>query len=106
MKTAQLPFEEIQTLDEVMAEGTAALLLPIRSIFRPSTQETVVYQGGSDVPGPACRILRKAIDNIMHGRIKDRRQWVVLVIPASETDESTSKAVEKGEIGIEIQVTS
>ncbi|RLL99567.1 hypothetical protein CFD26_107503 [Aspergillus turcosus] len=93
----ELPFEEIQTLSEVMAVGTAALLVPIREIYRPSTKLTVVYQDGGEAPGPACRILRKAIENIMRGRIPDQWQWCVPVVAEAEMDtpmdggESSSK---------------
>ena len=60
----------------MLAAGTAAALLPIRSITRPSTSETVSYiDDSSEEPGPVCSILLSTLKGIQSGKMKDTFGW-------------------------------
>lgn len=49
-----IKYEELPSFTEVMAAGTAAALVPVRSITMRSRNDKFTYQGGSADPGPAC----------------------------------------------------
>ena len=50
--------------------------MPIRSITRPSTGETVSYiEDISQSPGPICEKLLRALKGIQSGKIKDTFGW-------------------------------
>jgi branched-chain amino acid aminotransferase len=63
-----------------MAAGTAAALVPIRSITRPSDNKTSTYiPESSDEPGPVCLKLLETLKGIQLGKIKDTFGWNSLV---------------------------
>lgn len=62
-----------------MAVGTAAALLPIKSITRKSTSDKFVYQNGADQPGPCTLKLSETIKGIQKGKIEDTFGWCVAV---------------------------
>lgn len=69
-------YAEISSFSEVLAAGTAAALLPIRSITRPSTSESVSYiDDSSEEPGPVCSKLLSTLKGIQAGNIKDTFGW-------------------------------
>ncbi|PCG99408.1 Aminotransferase, class IV [Penicillium occitanis (nom. inval.)] len=71
-----IKYEEVGSFSEVLAAGTAAALLPIRSITRPSTSETVSYiDDSSEEPGPVCSILLSTLKGIQSGKMKDTFGW-------------------------------
>ncbi|KAJ5305729.1 branched-chain amino acid aminotransferase [Penicillium antarcticum] len=72
-------FDEVPFLDEVMAVGTATLLLPIKSITRRSTGKKILFNEGKPEAGPCCETLRKAIDDILRGRGQGPEGWSVAV---------------------------
>ena len=78
----QIEFAELHTFCEVLAAGTAAALLPIKTITRKSTDETITYQNGSNDMGPRSIILRDKIKNIQQGRSKDIFGWTERVVDA------------------------
>ncbi|KAL9528763.1 Aminotransferase [Sphaerulina musiva] len=77
-KVEQRPikYEEIGTFTEVAAAGTAAALVPIKSITMQSKNDTFKYQGGGDEPGPAVIKLLAQLKGIQQGKVKDEFGWV------------------------------
>lgn len=75
-------FEELASLSEVIAAGTAASLLPIKSISRKSTDQKFVYQNGSDAMGPRSSLLFETLKNIQQGRAEDIFGWTTSVVEA------------------------
>lgn len=68
-------YEELAGFDEVMAAGTAAALVPIKSITMKSKGDKFEYQGGGDEPGPACLRLLTTLQGIQRGKIEDSFGW-------------------------------
>lgn len=59
-----------------MAAGTAAALVPIRSITRESRSETTTYlPSDSEEPGPVFTKLITTLKGIQLGKIKDTFGW-------------------------------
>ena len=59
-----------------MAAGTAAALVPIRSITRNSRNETSTYiAADSEEPGPVFTKLLTTLKGIQAGKIKDTFGW-------------------------------
>ena len=59
-----------------MAAGTAAALVPIRSITRRSDNKTSSYiPESSEEPGPVCLKLLTTLKGIQLGKIKDTFGW-------------------------------
>lgn len=69
-------YDEIRTFTEIMAAGTAAALVPIKSITMRSRNDRFTYQGGSDDPGPACEKLLTTLKSIQQGKMKDSFGWL------------------------------
>ncbi len=59
-----------------MAAGTAAALVPIKSITLKSKNDKFLYQGGGDEPGPACVKLLATLKGIQQGKIEDKFGWL------------------------------
>ncbi|KAH8805466.1 branched-chain amino acid aminotransferase [Xylogone sp. PMI_703] len=78
----EIPFSELSTFSEVLAAGTAAALLPIKSITRRSTNETVTYRNGASEMGPLGCTLRDKIKDIQQGRSEDVFGWTHAVVEA------------------------
>ncbi|KAF2181850.1 branched-chain amino acid aminotransferase II [Zopfia rhizophila CBS 207.26] len=76
----EIPWSECKFFDEVIAVGTAASLLPIRLLFRPSTGEKFVY---GESTGECTLKLGAALRNIMRGKLEDQFGWTV---PLQESD--------------------
>ncbi|QIX00621.1 hypothetical protein AMS68_006138 [Peltaster fructicola] len=68
--------EELETFSEVMAAGTAASLVPIKSITMRSRNIDVKYQSGGDEPGPVIVKLLEQLKGIQQGKVKDSFGWV------------------------------
>ena len=74
--TFQIKYEELPSFSEVLAAGTAAALVPIKSITRNSRNETFSYiQADSEEPGPICLKLLTTLKGIQLGKIKDTFGW-------------------------------
>ena len=78
----QIPYDEILTFSEVFAAGTAAAIVPIKSISMPSRNDKFVYRDGSDEIGPICSRLLTTLKGIQQGKIKDTFGWLDTVPPA------------------------
>jgi len=83
-------YEELPEFSEIMAAGTAAALVPIKSITMRSRGDEFKYQGGGDEPGPAVQKLLEQLKGIQQGKIKDQFGWLQQV-----------KAYEQGEYEVE-----
>ncbi|KAF8846549.1 branched-chain-amino-acid aminotransferase [Acephala macrosclerotiorum] len=71
-----IKYEELPTFSEVLAAGTAAALVPIKSITRRSRNETFSYIAENDEePGPICMKLLTTLKGIQMGKIKDTFGW-------------------------------
>ena len=72
----QIKYEELPSFSEVFAAGTAAALVPIKSITRYSSQDTFEYiPVDSDEPGPVCVKLLTTLKGIQQGKIADTFGW-------------------------------
>lgn len=59
-----------------MAAGTAAALVPIKSITRTSRNETSSYIAeDSEEPGPICSKILSTLKGVQLGKIKDTFGW-------------------------------
>ncbi|KAH8815425.1 aminotransferase [Xylogone sp. PMI_703] len=71
-----IKYEELSSFVEVMAAGTAAALVPIKSITRNSTNDTFSYiPEDSQDPGPVCIKLLETLKGIQAGKIPDNFGW-------------------------------
>jgi branched-chain amino acid aminotransferase len=84
----QINYSELSTFKEVFAAGTAAALVPIKSITMKSRNDTFTYLD-SDEPGPACLKLLDQLKGIQTGRYEDKFGWNVKV------EESSKEAFEQ-----------
>ncbi len=75
----QIPYEEIKTFSEVLAAGTAAALVPIRSISFESKGDKITFSDASQKPGPVCVKLLTTLKGIQQGKIEDKNNWLFKV---------------------------
>lgn len=72
----KIKYEELPAFSEVMAAGTAAALVPIKSITRKSDKKTTEYiDANSEEPGPICVKLLTTLKGIQQGKLKDTFGW-------------------------------
>lgn len=69
-------YDELPEFTEVMAAGTAAAVVPIKSITMRSRGDKFTYQNEKDEPGPACIKLLTTLKGIQQGKIKDTFGWL------------------------------
>lgn len=81
----QIPFEEVQSFSEVFGAGTAAVLIPVRSIKRESTGEVLSFLEGSEEPGSCYARLYSTLKGIQQGKMEDKFGWVDIVQEPDET---------------------
>ncbi|CZT42893.1 related to branched-chain amino acid aminotransferase [Rhynchosporium secalis] len=75
-ETRSIKYEELSSFSEVLAAGTAAALVPIKSITRNSRSETSSYiASDSEEPGPICIKLLTTLKGIQNGKIQDTFGW-------------------------------
>ncbi|KAI7202633.1 branched-chain amino acid aminotransferase, partial [Hortaea werneckii] len=79
-----IKYEELPQFNEVLAAGTAAALVPIKSITMRSKGDEFKYQGGGDEPGPAIVKLLAQLKGIQSGKVKDTFGWCQEVQPVQE----------------------
>lgn len=73
----QVKHEELPSFAEVMAAGTAAALVPIKSITMNSKNDVIKYMDDAEQqPGPACTKLLSTLMGIQQGKIKDTFGWL------------------------------
>lgn len=71
VEQCDLPRELLYVADELFFTGTATEIVPIGSVDRIAI--------GDGRAGPVTRQLRKALLDVMHGRVADHRNWLTLV---------------------------
>lgn len=74
----RIAYEELPQFSEVMAAGTAASLVPIKSITMISKNDRFTYEkalpsGGG--PGPVCKELLRVLKGIQQGLEQDQFGW-------------------------------
>ncbi|KAK4546039.1 hypothetical protein LTR36_002176 [Oleoguttula mirabilis] len=70
-----IKYEELPSFKEILAAGTAAALVPIKSITMRSRNDKFEYQGGGDKPGPAVVKLLAQLKGIQSGKVQDTFGW-------------------------------
>lgn len=75
----QIKYDELPKFTEIAAAGTAAALVPIKSITMRSKGDTFEYQGGGDEPGPAVVKLLAQLKGLQQGKVEDTFGWVEAV---------------------------
>ena len=69
-------YDELASFSEILAAGTAAALVPIKSITVRSRGDKFVYQGGGEEPGPVCVKLLTVLKGIQNGKVEDSFGWL------------------------------
>ena len=77
-------YEELPEFVEVMAAGTAAALVPIKSITMRSKDDKFVYRNGSDEVGPIASKLLGTLKGVQVGKVRDTFGWLDMVQPPEE----------------------
>ena len=72
-------YEELPTFTEVAAAGTAAALVPIKSITMKSKNDRFTYQDERKEPGPGVTKLLTTLKAIQQGKAKDEFGWLDFV---------------------------
>ncbi|KAF9882787.1 hypothetical protein FE257_005155 [Aspergillus nanangensis] len=77
----RIAYEEIPQFTEIIAAGTAAALVPIRSISMRSRNDKFSFAAGDDGQsgGEVCVQLLKALKGIQAGKVEDSFGWNALV---------------------------
>ena len=91
-------YDELPSFAEVMAAGTAAALVPIKSITMQSKNDRFIYGDGSEEPGQYCIKLLTTLQGIQQGKIKDQFGWLDYVKEAKEYKYVESEAVKGPEV--------
>ena len=71
-----IPVEELATMDEAAACGTACVLSPIDKVVDPDKGVTYSI---SNEPGPVTTRLYNALQDIQYGRVEDAHGWCEIV---------------------------
>ena len=90
-----IKYEELPEFSEVMAAGTAASLVPIKSITMKSRGDEFTYPvGKDDAPGPVCLQLLTTLKGIQQGKVEDKFGWnFTVTAPSKDLGKETGKAV-------------
>ncbi|KAL8780928.1 MAG: hypothetical protein Q9213_006239 [Squamulea squamosa] len=88
-----IEYSELPSFTEVLAAGTAAALVPIKSITMKSKGDKFLYQNGGDEPGPACVRLLTTLKGIQQGKIKDSFGWLEFVEEVKSPEEGQTNGV-------------
>ncbi|KKY15044.1 putative branched-chain amino acid aminotransferase [Phaeomoniella chlamydospora] len=81
VENRRIPYEELSEFDEIIAAGTAASLVPVRSISMKSTGEKFWYTNDheNEEPGPVCLKLLTELKGIQMGKREDKLGWCSVV---------------------------
>jgi branched-chain amino acid aminotransferase len=71
----RIPWAEISEFHEVLAVGTAASVVPIKSILRESTGESFSYTNDTQ-PGPVAQKLTQYLNDVMRHNVPDNFDWL------------------------------
>ncbi|KXT06276.1 hypothetical protein AC578_9107 [Pseudocercospora eumusae] len=89
-----IKYDELPKFTEIAAAGTAAALVPIKSITMRSKNDVFKYQGGGDEPGPVVVKLLTQLKGIQQGKVKDEFGWVEQVRAYKPNEYETDGASE------------
>ncbi|MCJ1307590.1 hypothetical protein MMC25_001237 [Agyrium rufum] len=92
-------YEELGHFDEVCAVGTAAAMVPIKTITMRSKGDKFVYRDGSDEPGPAVSKILATYKGIQTGKAKDPFGWLDIVAAPEEYRFNSKEQDTNGEAG-------
>ena len=84
LKVGQVRYEELKDFSEVMAAGTAAALLPIKSLTHESRGEKFSFSSNIKTAGPICQALYTGLQKIQRGEVKDGFGWCEVVGSAND----------------------
>ncbi|KAF2405404.1 branched-chain amino acid aminotransferase II [Trichodelitschia bisporula] len=93
-----IPYEELPEFTEVMAAGTAAALVPIKSIAMKSKGDKFLYREGSDEAGPVITRLLSQLKGLQLGKVEDKFSWLDRVEKPVEGSFLRRDAVENGNV--------
>lgn len=71
----RIHFSELRYFSEVFAVGTAAALVPIKSVTRESTNDKFIFNNGEVGPGPCATELTHALTDMLKGVSVDQFGW-------------------------------
>ena len=72
----RIDYAELPEFKEIMAAGTAASLVPIKSITMQSRDDKFEYPINEKLdPGPVCEQLLSTLKGIQQGKVKDQFGW-------------------------------
>ncbi|OCT46485.1 putative branched-chain-amino-acid aminotransferase TOXF [Cladophialophora carrionii] len=92
----RIDYNELPEFKEVMAAGTAASLVPIKSITMRSKNDKFEYPVNEKLdPGPVCSQLLGTLKGIQQGKVKDQFGWNFTV---TEPPKDFGKAATNGGI--------
>ena len=93
-------YKELPDFHEVMAAGTAASLVPIKSITMRSKNDKFTYPvNANDDPGPVCEKLLKTLKGIQQGKVEDSLGWNFRVTKADGKFEGEGSGVGVNGVG-------
>lgn len=93
-----ITYDELPSFSEIVAAGTAAALVPIKSITMRSRDDKFLYRDGSDEAGPAAVKLLTTLKGIQQGKIKDTFGWLEYVKdPSDFKSKASTNGVEASE---------
>lgn len=100
VEVRRIPYEEIKEFQEVMACGTAASLVPIKSITMESRGDKFDFPvGAKGEPGEVCEQLLSTLKGMQAGKVEDRFGWCHIVTEAPKGFGVEGKGV-NGEKGL------
>ncbi|RYP81494.1 hypothetical protein DL769_001965 [Monosporascus sp. CRB-8-3] len=74
-----IKYGELPMFSEVLAVGTAAGIVPIKSLTRKSTGDKFSYAAAAESAGPCCQVLSAELDAAMRGKGPDPRGWRTVI---------------------------
>ena len=92
----RIEYKELSEFSEVMAAGTAASLVPIKSITLKSKNEVFEYPVNEKLdPGPVCAQLLSTLKGIQQGKVEDHFGWnfTVTEVPQGFTSQQVNGGV-------------
>jgi branched-chain amino acid aminotransferase len=87
----QIAYEELKDFDEVLAAGTAAALVPIKSITMESRGDKFTYPAAEKEVPPTCAKLLSTLKGLQQGKIEDKQGWLFKVERPKQFSETQSK---------------
>jgi branched-chain amino acid aminotransferase len=97
-----ITYDELPSFSEIVAAGTAAALVSIKSITMRSKNDKFFYRDGGDEAGPAAVKLLTTLKGIQQGTINDTFGWVDYVKEPTDSKSATpANGVEASEIAMD-----